>query len=343
MSLWTTILGWFKRKPVKPAPVTTADPELVASGSFTRPALALDASIWPGIAAEGPGMGSVYHWAQSVTGWAGGRIAEGSKATALRAYCPDIEPCYSGWAVSWRWGNKEGGKLHGPGLWINGKVIYPDLTTGAARLATGPVGVVILTKNGVNGIVRPDGVSGVSTWPAIGSTGEKYSLAIGPDGRWAGAVNGYSLQDGSLAIGTERHTVATYAAYPAQSDDLCYPCAAWGPDGAAWFASVFDGALRVNSVKAGAVRWPADALPSLGNATMTPRCPPRLLAVQGRLWAFWTCKGSIMRADVEAVLAGTGKPVKVATGEMPDVALGADGRVRMVWVCGGAVKYKTMD
>lgn len=321
------------------APVTppTVTPGLIAAGSFVRPAIALgpDGTLY--VAAEGPGMASVHLYTGKAGKWAGGQIVAASKDTAGRCYVPDVVPGIT----SWRWGKKEYGKLHGPGLYADGKVVYPGLTVGAARLAQDGAKTYLLTKNGVWGQIGAQGnVEASGTFP-VGNSGEKFAFDI-YKGRWAVAINGYSAQASSLTVGTvaggKRYTWADHGAYPEQGDDLCYPSVAQDRDGTIYCGSVYSGQFRINAFRGAAMVHPVTQLPSLGAASMLDRCPPRLLrGPDDAVWAIWQQGKAIVAGSVKRLLSG-GQAARIATGEYPDavwtgaafaVVYAADGGLRI--------------
>ena len=105
------------------ATITNAPPATVsgqiAAGAFARPTIAVghDGALY--VAAEGAKMGSINLWVNAGKGWKGGKVVRASKATAGRCYVPRMVVDAEGWCwLSFRWGNKEYGTLHGPGVWI---------------------------------------------------------------------------------------------------------------------------------------------------------------------------------------------------------------------------------
>jgi hypothetical protein len=291
---------------------------LIAQGDFYRPAISPDGLS---VACEGPKMGSVYLYERSGETWKGGKIVTASKDTALRTYVVDILDRI----VSWRYGKKDGGKLHGPGLYENGKERYSGLTTGAARMAKAKDGVILLSKNGA-WLNLATGRRGQYAMP---DSGEKFDFAISGDS-WAAGVNGYSKRASYVSVNGKLTTVADYAKYRSQGDDLNYPSILInGKD--VWFASVYDGLLYVQCVTDGKTRWPINALPAIGKANMQDRCPPRLIILTGLVTVIYVQGGTIYRADVEGVLQGKSKPVAICKGAYPDVS--ANGL--MVYVDGG--------
>lgn len=331
--------------------VDAASPsDLVAAGDFVRPAIAVGQDGKIAIAAEGPKMASVHVWTWSGRKWDGAQIATASAETAGRCYVPDVAVDDAGVVyVSFRWGNKERGKLHGPGLVVAGKPSYPGLTTGAARLALTSDGVVLMSKDGAWGLLDRSGAVVRSGRFSAGSTGEKFDFSVSLDGRtWATAHNGYSAQSAALAIGVpsaaRRVTWADYLRFPEQGDDLCYPSVCLGSNGSAWAASVFGGRLRVNACDAGGrLRWPADALPDLGPAAASERCPPRLVAWRGAVWAVYEQGGQVWRLDVAAGAERKAKPIRIAAGRQPAAAVDHAGRLHVAYIVSGAVKYGIIE
>jgi hypothetical protein len=100
--------------------------------------------------------------------------------------------------------------------------------------------------------------------------------------------------------------------------------------------------LRLNALTGKAMRWPPAAPATLAKATMEQRCPPRLAVLQGRLQAVWMFEGSIMQADVESVLKGKGKPVRICSGFMPAVTVSGN-TMHMVYVADGALRYRAIQ
>ena len=311
-------LPW--NKPAVPAAV-------IAAGNFARPVVSVDGKGVVRVAAEGPKMDSIHLWTWTGKAWEGVEIVRSSPSTASRVYVPDIE----GGIVSWRYGNKEGGPMRGPGYWQDGKTFYPGLTEGAARLATSDAGTILMSKGG-EWINLDTGARG--RYPA-GLTGEKFDFAIDRD-TWATAHNGFSGEASRITIGGKGTTWASYAEYPDQGNDLNYPCAAIA-DGAAWAAAVYAGRVCVNSWDGKALGWPATALLDLGPATMQERCPPRLYALSGAVYAVWQHKGAIYRKRIP-----DGPQERLATGTMPAVA--ADGeRVFMAYISDGNLTVKIIE
>ena len=298
------------------APSVTGE-SLVAAGSFVRPAIAVgtDGAIY--VAAEGPKMGSIAQWT-SADGkkWVAGKVVVGTMQTAMRTYVPRILPGI----VSFRYGPKDGGKIQGPGIIVNGKEIFTGLTTGAARMARAPDGNILMSKNGAWGLIGPSGNIVKKGQYNAGETGEKFDFAIDPQsGMWATCHNGYSKDPSSVSVNGKRQVWADYNTYGKwYGSDLNYPTVCIF-SGNVWCASALGGQLRVQMVGKKGLRWPTTALPSLGNANTQDRCPPRLVALQGRLTAFWTYDGQIMRVDVEKCLKGKAKPTVVCAGAFPDI------------------------
>lgn len=323
---------------------------IIASGSFVRPAVTVadDGTVY--VAAEGPAMKSVWFYRSNGDSWTGGKIVEsqiGGPADASRVYVPDIaEDAGTVW-ISMRLGTKEGGSMHGPGLytWTGnaGSFRFTKLTTGAARLAAYNGSCFMLSKNGTFGQFDKSGnLVKVGTFPA-GLTGEKFAFAIAPDGKWHSVHNGSAFEPSAYAVtGISRKTWADLATYPDQADDLRYPsiCVVQGK---AYASSVHGGRNRIQVMEAGRPRYSIAALPSLGTATMEQRCPPRLVAAPGGAVAIWRDGKSIVAVNVESCLAGKAKPARVATGEYPAAAVGPDGAIHLVYVQGANLKHEIME
>jgi hypothetical protein len=277
-------------------------------------------------------MGSVHRFTSTGGKWTGGLVVTASKTTALRTYGLDaLEDI-----ISFRYGKKEGGKLHGPGTYRNGKEQFEGFSTGAARLAMSPVGPILMSKDG---IYKNLATGKIGKYNA-GLTGEKFAFAIDPvSGTWATAVNGYT-RDGpggwsSISVNGKRITAFQYT--PDQGVDMNYPSVCIATSGV-WMASVNEGRLRVQCVKDGKTRWPIDKTPSLGEATQGDRCPPRLIVTSKGVTAIWRLKDDILMVPVEQGLTGQ-KPVRIASGAFPAVVVGPGGRLHMVYVSGG-LRYK---
>jgi hypothetical protein len=280
--------------------------------------------------------------------WTGQTIVTASRATALRCYVPDIEVGADGtcW-VSFRWGKKEGGRLHGPGVWIRapngtGKLIYPHLTTGAARIEPDGAGVVLMSKNGAFGRIDKSGTvtSGGMMKAGLG-TGEKFDLDTQGE-VWAVAINGCTAQPSSITVGTaaggQRVTSFDHGVFPGLGNDLNYTSVLLHK-GTAWAAMIESGKLRLNALTGTALRWPATAPASLGAGTMDQRCPPRLVAAKAGPSVIWRRGQEIVMADIEKGLKGAA-PVRLASGIYPSAATGPDGRVHLVYVDGAGLHYK---
>jgi hypothetical protein len=304
----------------------SATVDTIAVGSFSRPSIAVDGETVY-VACEGPKMQSLYQWTRTAGTWFGGIIVKASPQTAMRTYVADTLPGFT----SFRYGKKDGGKFHGPGLFADGKESFVGLTTGAARLAMSKDGPILMSKNGEWKNLR----TGQTGKYNAGSTGEKYDFAI-QDGKWATVVNGYSKDPSSISYDGKRVVAFDYNTFKDQGSDLNYPSILIH-SGAVWMASVHSGRLRLQCLKDGKLRWSATKPANIGDATMQQRCPPRLTAIRGRVVAVWQYKGSIMQVDVENALAGQAKPVAVCRGTMPDVS-----GPHMVYLDGGAVKHRTL-
>lgn len=312
----------------------------VAPGEWVRPTIAIGPGGRIAIAAEGPKMASIHLWLWTRDGWQGTEIARASKETAGRCYVADaVYDADGNLYVSWRWGKKEYGKLHGPGIYIlqpGGKAVtvYPGVTSGAARLAVVGGKVTVFTKDGANYPITASGAVGpVQKYPA-GSTGEKFDVAA-DGGTVATVMNGYSAMAGRITIGGKVATWADYAEYDEQGYDLCCPSVAIN-GGRAWCASELGGRLRVNSFDGKALGWPSDALLDVGAATHQERCPPRLYAASGAVYAVWTHKGVIYRKRLP-----DGQQERIASGSMPSVC--NDGEVLHVAYVLDGIKYLRLE
>jgi hypothetical protein len=321
---------------------------VVAAGTFVRPVIAAGPDGRLYVAAEGPGMASIVLYVFDGKRWSGGTVVTASMATALRCYVPDIEVGADGtcW-VSFRWGKKEGGRLHGPGVWIRapngtGKLIYPHLTTGAARIEPDGAGVVLMSKNGAFGRIDKSGTvtSGGMMKAGLG-TGEKFDLDTQGE-VWAVAINGCTAQPSSITVGTaaggQRVTSFDHGVFPGLGNDLNYTSVLLHK-GTAWAAMIESGKLRLNALTGTALRWPATAPASLGAGTMDQRCPPRLVAAKAGPSVIWRRGQEIVMADIEKGLKGAA-PVRLASGIYPSAATGPDGRVHLVYVDGAGLHYK---
>lgn len=305
---------------------------VIASGSFARPAIGVYQGVIT-VAAEGAGMGSIWKYTLGVNGkWSGGEAVKGSAQTADRVYVPDV----AGGVVSFRFGPKTGGVWKGPGLIMpDGKVIRTQLTTGAARLAQDSKGVIIMSKDASWGRVNADGSIGQRGRFAGMSTGEKISFDCSGD-QWAVGMGGYSKQYACVAVGTEKGgkltSVASYKTYPDMSSDLLY-CSVKIHGSNVWFATSYNGRLMVNRVTAGRARWPITALKDMGPCVAGDRCPPRLVALSGRVYAIYEAPGR--KIMMQAIPKG--KAAQIATGSQP----GADDFGHVVYVDGG-LKIKVL-
>ena len=321
--------------PVVTNTVTANVPALIASGTFVRPAIYADPDGTIYVAAEGPKMASVWSFVRGSNGkWTGSKVVTASKETALRTYVASVLPG----VIAFRYGNKEAGKLHGVGTYRNGKEQFEGFSTGAARLALSLDGPICMSKDGIWKNLKTGKIGNYNA----GSTGEKFSLAISGK-NWATCHNGCAKDPSSVSINGQRQVWADYATYGKwYGIDMCYPDVAFGPNGSVWCASILNGRIKIQQVVNGKLRWPATALGDLGEANVQDRCPPRLVTAQGRLWAFWVFKGSILRADVESVLVGKSKPVRICAGSMPAVCTDAAGALHIVYITAQGLNYKAL-
>jgi hypothetical protein len=311
-----------------PAENPVVKESLIAQGSFVRPAISVadDGTVY--VSAEGPGMGSVWLYTLKNNKWSGGQVVTASAATAKRTYvCSQL-----GDITSFRYGNKEGGKLHGPGTYRNGKEEFHGYSTGAARLAMSKSGPILMSKNGIYKNLK----TGVIGHYNAGQTGEKFDFAIEGD-TWATCHNGYSKEPSAVSVNGKRQTWADYKAYPDQGYDLNYPTVLIN-SGVVWCAAVYGGQLRVQSVrKNGKLRWKANKLPSLGKATAQDRCPPRLTVLSGVVYAVYVKGGVIYKADIEKCLSGKSEPVRICIGSFPSVDKGV-----MAYVNGSGLQIRQL-
>jgi hypothetical protein len=309
-------------------------------------------------------MQSIWVYAQDKAGkWGGGQVAKserGGLVNSSRVYLPDIVVDADGWCwVSMRCGPKEWGELHGPAVWIRtpsgaGSWRFLGLTTGAARICLSPEfpgAAVMLTKNGVYGVIDRSGrITKQATFPA-GMTGEKFAFYISSSGgAWASVHNGYEDQASAVAIGNpsggKRQTWAAYEAYGKwYGDDLCYPDVVIGLNGSVYCQSVLDNRLRLQVFDKGVPRFPLDRLADLGQATQEDRCPPRLIATKRGVQAVFVKGGSIYRLDVEMALAGQATPVRICAGSNPSVCLDQRNanRLHMAYIAGGTLLHKIIE
>lgn len=338
------------------APASFSWTEQIAIGSFARPVVACGKNGTVFVAVEGAGMGSIslYNWKEGK--WAGGPIVKAGTSTAKRTYVPDIAVDAGGWCfVTWRYGNKEGGPWRGPGVAIlspSGSVSTffhgKTLTEGAARVEIDPtLGAVVMSKNGVWGAIGRDGkITRSGTFPQ-GSGGEKFDFNIGGAGwSWATAMNGYSgesstIGDGS-AGGGRKIVWADFLKYKSAGSDMTYCSVAREPEGAIWAAWSDLGRLRANSAFDGHTVWPPAALPDFGPCIVGDRCPPRLVMAGGPVYAVYEAPGkSIMLGKITSNLQKW-KPVKVISGSQPGACSMPDGRIGVVYLADGALKFKVV-
>jgi hypothetical protein len=347
---------------VESAPMQAAT--AISAGTFARPAIACGSDGRLYVAAEGAGMQSIWLYVQDKAGkWGGGQVAKserGGLVNSSRVYVPDIVVDADGWCwVSMRCGPKEWGELHGPAVWIRtpsgtGSWRFLNLTTGAARICLAPEfpgAAVLLTKNGVFGVIDRTGrITKQATFPA-GMTGEKFAFDISSSGgSWASAHNGYGDQASAVAIGNssggKRQTWAAYEAYGKwYGNDLCYPDVVIGLNGSVYCQSVLDNRLRLQVFEKGKARFPMDRLADLGQAVQEDRCPPRLIATKRGVQAVFVRGDSIYRMDVEKALAGQAVAVRICQGRNPSVCvdkLNAN-RMHMAYINGGSLLHKIIE
>ncbi len=338
------------RPPATPPTVPTTESAaagIVAVGDFARPSIGVYNGVIT-VAAEGSGMGSTWSYRLVNGKWVGGKDVTGSDQTADRVYVVSV--CNG--IYSYRYGPKTGGSWKGPGLWINGKEIRTQLTTGAARLAADSKGVILMSKDANWGRVNPDGSIGQRGHFAGLTTGEK--IAFDASGStWAVGMGGFSRQDASVAVGTEsggRVTpVIAYSLFPGDSgmsSDMAYVSVSInGP--VVWFAANYGGKLRLNSVEDGKARWSPTAPKTIADGNQGDRCPPRLATARGRTHVIWQAGGDIMRVDaLNACKAALNplhaSPTRVCSGSQPAVCVGPDGTIYLVYLSGGAIRFRVL-
>lgn len=343
--------------------VVSADTDqAISPGSYARPAIAVgpDGSLF--VASEGAKMQSVHLFVRTAGSgsWSDTLLAHserGGPCDASRVYVADIVVDADGWCwVSMRCGPKEWGKLHGPAIYVrapsgSGSWRFLGLTTGAARLGLDPAfpgQAILLAKDGAWGAIdRHGNVTRTGNYPA-GKTGEKFDLDI-KGSTWATAHNGFSSESSAVSIGTasggKRQTWAAHQSYPAQGNDLCYPsvCIVTGAVTRVYAQSVYDKQLRLQVFKNGRPVYPVDKLPSLGAAALEDRCPPRLIATSAGVVAVWVNAGSIYRVNVHRAIKGKAKAARIGAGSNPAVCIDGLGRIHLVYVHGGALRYRRLD
>jgi hypothetical protein len=342
---------------VPSADISAPPSGLIASGPFYRPAVAVgdDGRIY--VAAESPAMKAVHLYVWTGKKWEGGVIAEvqqGGTINTSRIYVPRVVVDRDGWCfISMRCGPKEWGKLHGPAVYVrtpkgDGKWTFlgerspANLTLGGARLALDKQGrCVLLSKNGVWGVVNRDGTRGDAGQFQAGLTGEKFDFAIDDSGVWHTAHNGSALQASAYAWGTaaggRRITWADDKTYPDMANDLNYPSLLVTEDGVAWIASTLEGRLRVQSVSAsGVMRWPVGGLLDMGPASVMDRCPPKLVATPSGVKVLYRRGKDLVIRPVQPL--GDGEVF--AQGDFPTAAYsGRLGGLAVVWMGGGGLQY----
>jgi hypothetical protein len=340
---------------VPSADISAPPSGLIASGPFYRPAVAVgdDGRIY--VAAESPAMKAVHLYVWTGKKWEGGVIAEvqqGGTINTSRIYVPRVVVDRDGWCfVSMRCGPKEWGTLHGPAIYIRspkgeGKWTFlgerspANLTLGAARLALDKQGrCVLLSKNGVWGVINHDGARGDAGQFPAGLTGEKFDFAIDESSTWHTAHNGSQLETSMYGrTGSAKKPWASEPAYPDMANDLNYPSIAVTSNGVAFIASVLEGRLRVQSVSAsGVMRWPVGGLLDMGPASVMDRCPPKLVAAPSGVKVLYRRGKDLVIRPVQPF----GDGVVFAQGDFPSAAFsGRLGGLAVVWVGNGGLQFK---
>jgi hypothetical protein len=221
--------------------------------------------------------------------------------------------------------------FHGPwitvipaGDMVNPGRIQPKLfTSGACKVIfdnpARPYALEVWSKNGAyrifdirNSAASPD--IGGGTDP-IGLTGEK--LAVAPGG--VRAMGGAPTMDPSAVIRRGGSKTATIDgnAYPSIGDDMAWPGLGCIPYAVprVYFSTVINGRMLANRVRNGVAAFPPSKLPSIGDASHTPRHNPPLVASKWRMAAFWTVNGQIVAVDVDGSLGGRCTPSVLCAGD----------------------------
>ncbi|MFZ4394192.1 MAG: hypothetical protein ACOYOU_01040 [Kiritimatiellia bacterium] len=315
--------------------------EMVAAGSFARPNIAVGANGKIFVAAEGPGMRSVWRYTTTGTGaWKGRQFVQGTLQTALRTYVVNIIPGgEDGEGIfCWRYGPKDGGKLHGPGVFRDGKETFENISIGCARLAVTPDGPILMSRGGVFKNLTTGAIGHYNA----GDSGEKLAFAVSPNGKiWATAGNGCRELPSPVSINGQRQTWADYGTYGQwYGGDMNYPSVAIASDGSVWCVSVLGGRLRAQHIVNGKCQFPTTALRDLGDASVEERHAPPMVVSGAKVWCFYRIGKDIYRINVAKPSKGK---ERIASGEYPAVARGPDGRIHLVYVSGGSLHYKTLE
>ena len=328
---------------------------MIAAGAFWRPCVAVgeDGKIY--VAAESPPMKAIHLYVWTGKKWEGGKVAEvqqGGEINTSRIYVTRVVVDRDGYCfVSMRCGPKEWGVLHGPAIYIrtpkgDGKWTFlgersaANLTLGGARLALDKQGrCVLLSKNGVWGVINRDGTCTEKAVFQAGLTGEKFDFAIDDTGVWHSAHNGSQLETSMYGrSGKAKQPWAAEPAYPDMANDLNYPSICATSNSVAWIASVLEGRLRIQSVSAdGKMRWPINALLDLGPAAVMDRCPPKLVDTPSGVKVLYRRGKDLV---IRPVKAASDEAV-FAQGDFPTAAYsGRLGGLAVVWVGGGGMQFK---
>lgn len=327
----------------------------IAAGPFYRPAVAVGDDGRVFVAAERPAFQAVHLYTWTGKKWEGGEVIhtqKGGAANTSRLYVPRVVVDRDGWCfVSMRCGPKEWGTLHGPAIYIRspkgeGKWTFlgerspANLTLGGARLALDKQGrCVLLSKNGVWGVINRDGTCTEKAQFQAGLTGEKFDFAIDDSGVWHSAHNGSRLETSMYGrTGQAKQAWASEPAYPDMANDLNYPSIAVTSNGVAWIASTLEVRLRVQSVSAaGKTRWPINALLDLGPAAVMDRCPPKIVSTPSGVKVLYRRGKDLVIRPVQPL----GDGVVFAQGDFPSAAYGGRlGGLAVVWVGNGGLQFK---
>jgi hypothetical protein len=150
---------------------------------------------------------------------------------------------------------------------------------------------------------------------SIGATGEKLAVYVGG---WR-AMNGCASRDDSRVMqrGSAAVTWLDADTYDVGADER-YPGLAVKPGAVpvAYLASYVAGQMLVNKVRAGRAVFGPAKLRKIGPASRTDRHGCQLVPSKWRMAAFWTYKGQILGADVDAALAGVQAASPVIPGDV---------------------------